>query len=212
MTDTREALLAAVETVLDEQGLDKLSLRVVGRAAGVSHAAPGKLFGDKAGMLTVFAARGFDALRAEMSAAYQQCIEAGEDGPFTLAAVGRAYVAFAIARPAVFTVMFRQDLLHAHDPDYVAAARRAHRPLAASLERCRDQGFVEADRVADTLITAWALVHGLVMLWFSKHLVGRLPEGATAETRARVPTVLAERVTALFTGLLREAPGPRPGR
>ncbi|MEZ4316822.1 MAG: TetR-like C-terminal domain-containing protein [Myxococcota bacterium] len=191
-TDTRERLIDAVETVLSEEGVAGLSLRRVARLAGVSHAAPGVLFGDRAGMLTAFATRGFEELGDRMQGALAEDL----DGPGSLAAVGQAYVDFAFDRPAVFEILFRQDQLKAHDEAYMAAARGAFRPLATALHRCRADGAVSDEDAADVLLTAWALVHGLVMLWQSKHLAGRVQPAD--------PRVLGRRVTALFTGLLAE--------
>lgn len=190
-TDTRDRLLDAVEAVLAEEGVAGLSLRKVARRAGVSHAAPGVVFGDRAGLLTAFATTGFAELAQRMEAA----LTGPESGPDTLAAVGQAYVGFAIDRPSVFEIMFRQDLLDATDAAYLAAARTAFGPLQKALERCRTDGVVAPEQIADTLLTAWALVHGLVMLWQSKHLAGRVEPAD--------PRELGRRVTVLFTGLLK---------
>lgn len=187
---TRENLLAAVEAVLVEDGVAGLSLRRVAKRAGLSHAAPGVAFGDKAGLLTAYAARGFDDLGDRMARA----LRPGDPGPASLARVGQAYVDFAFDRPAAFEVMFRQDLLHARDPEYLAATERAFGPLSEALQRCVAEGVVDRRDVPDTLLTAWTLVHGLVMLWQSKHLAGRVQPAD--------PRVLGRRVTELFTGLL----------
>lgn len=194
MTSTRDRLLHAVTTVLSRDGVAGLSLRKVAAIAGVSHAAPGVVFGDRAGLLTAYAAAGFVRLHAAMEAAGT----AQSTGPASLAAVGRAYVAFALSEPELFEIMFRQDLLHAQDGAYRAAADGAYGPLRAAIDRCVAEGFVRPERAGDTLLGAWTLVHGLVMLWASKHLVGRVP--------VKDPAVLAERITALYTELLQ-----RPG-
>ena len=89
----------------------------MGREAGVSHALPGVIFGDKAGMLTAWAAEGFWALGAAMEVALQD----GAAGPEQLAATGRAYVRFAVEDPERFRLMFRQDLLRTDLPEYRAA-------------------------------------------------------------------------------------------
>lgn len=194
MTSTRERLLDAVTEVLSRDGVAGLSLRKVAALAGVSHAAPGVVFGDRAGLLTAFAAAGFLRLNAVMT-------EAGRrepTGPRALAAVGRAYVGFALDEPELFEIMFRQDLLHAHDADYRAAADRAYGPLKSAIDRCVAEGFVTPERAGETLLAAWTLVHGLVMLWSSKHLVGRVP--------VKDPAVLADRITALYTELLQRPP------
>ena len=76
----------------------------------------------------------------------------------------------------------------------LAATERAFGPLSEALQRCVAEGVVDRRDVPDTLLTAWTLVHGLVMLWQSKHLAGRVQPAD--------PRVLGRRVTELFTGLL----------
>lgn len=193
MTGTRERLLDALTVVLAREGVAGLSLRKVAAVAGVSHAAPGVVFGDRAGLLTAYATAGFQRLDAAMEAAGA----AEPTGPAALAAVGRAYVGFALAEPALFEIMFRQDLLHAQDEGYRAAADHAYRPLRDAIERCVAEGHVPRARAPDTLLLAWTLVHGLVMLWSSRHLAGRVP--------VKDPAVLAARITGLYAELLQRS-------
>src|SRR5579872_3948126 len=93
-SDLADTLLDAVDEALRSGGPSSLSLRDVARRAGVSHAAPAHHFGSKAGLLTAFAARGYrrlgESVLAEVAAAGLN------DGPSTLAAVGRGYVRFAL--------------------------------------------------------------------------------------------------------------------
>lgn len=183
--DSRRALLDAVGVVLAKEGLEGLSLRKVAAKAGLSHAAPGVLFGGRAAMLTEYAAEGFRALG--------RCLDEAEhatsDGPTALATVGTAYVLFAVDEPLRFQVMFRPDCLLPRDPDYVTACRDAFIPLRRAIERGMSEGWIGAGEIEDVTLAAWSLVHGLAMLWFSKHLAGRVRPD---------PELLARRVTALF--------------
>jgi AcrR family transcriptional regulator len=166
---SRERLLCAVGAVLRRDGLSKLSLRAVGREAGVSHALPGVIFGDKAGMLTAWAAEGFWALGAAMELALQE--EAA--GPEQLAATGRAYVRFAVEDPERFRLMFRQDLLRTDLPEYRAAVEAGFAPLKAALSQCVDDGGLGAAERVVAGASAWAMVHGLAQLWIDGHLLTR---------------------------------------
>lgn len=179
MTDSRAALLRALGTVLAEEGLAGLSLRKVAARAGLSHAAPGVVFGDRAGMYTAFAIEGFHRFHQAMAA-----VPCGRDGPADVAAVGRAYIAFALAEPELFEVMFRQDLLNARDPAYVAAAREAYGPFLAAVQRCIREGHVAEADAAEVQLAAWSLVHGFATLWRSKHTAGRVRGGADAAAHA----------------------------
>jgi AcrR family transcriptional regulator len=181
MRDTRAQLLLAVGAVLHEVGLADLSLRKVAARAGVSHAAPGVLFGDRAGMYTAFAIEGFGRLERRLAAA-----PAGADGPDDVAAIGRAYIAFAFDEPEVFEVMFRRDLLRAEDPAYLRAARQAYRPFLEVMRRCVAQGVVRADDARDVQLMAWSTVHGFAALWRSRHAAGRHHDKAARRLTERL--------------------------
>lgn len=182
---SRRALLEAVGVVLAAEGLEGLSLRKVAAQAGLSHAAPGVLFGGRAAMLTEYAAEGFRALGRRLDQAERQA----PDGVAALAAVGSAYVLFAVAEPLRFQVMFRTDTLLPRDPDYLAACREGFLPLQRAIERGMDEGWIAVGEIEDVTLAAWSLVHGLAMLWFSKHLAGRVSPD---------PKRLAARITQLF--------------
>ncbi len=190
-TKTGEKLLDAVARVLSDGGVTGLSLRKVARVAGVSHAAPGVVFGDKAGLLTAYAIRGFRLLDTRMT----ESIRDAPDGPAALARCGQAYIAFALEYPSAFEVMYRGDLVDLQSSEYVTAADTAYTPLRDAVVRCLAEGFVAEESARDTAVTAWALVHGLVVLWNSKHMRGHASSSD--------PTELGVRVTELYTGLLR---------
>ncbi|NGM12364.1 TetR/AcrR family transcriptional regulator [Verrucosispora sp. WMMA2044] len=64
---TRDDLVAAATALLDEGGPEHVTLREVGRRAGVSHNAPYKHFTDKQALLEAVAAREFDRLGRAMT-------------------------------------------------------------------------------------------------------------------------------------------------
>jgi len=115
--DLRRALLQAAADAITETGVATLSLRDLARRAGVSHAAPTHHFGDKAGLLTAFAAEGFDQLA--------KALATSRLASNSFLELGVTYVRFAVTRRAQFEVMFRTDLYHADDPGVLAARRRS---------------------------------------------------------------------------------------
>jgi AcrR family transcriptional regulator len=163
------ALLAAAETVLEREGLSGLSLRAAAREAGVSHAAPRNAVGDLAGLLAELAASGFDRLRAGMEAAAAGRPEAPLD------ALGRCYVRFALAHPALFQLMFRQERLEAGRPALVAARRALLDTLRSALPEGR-----AGDGAA--MLSAWAQAHGLAMLLVDRQLPPELAGEAAIES------------------------------
>ncbi|MGH9887336.1 MAG: TetR-like C-terminal domain-containing protein, partial [bacterium] len=90
-----------------------------------------------------------------------------------LYAMGRAYVAHAVAHPDQYRVMF--ELARRTDRKYVEPAelgRRGWLPLRTSIAEAVAAGKLRGD-VDEIAHVAWAALHGLVML----HLAGKLHLG-----------------------------------
>ena len=162
--DLRAQLLARAAELVARDGAEAFSLRAVAAELGVSHTAPRHHFGDRQGVFTALATQGYTLLGEALETA----------APLGFQEVGAAYVLFAVSHPGHFAVMHAPDLVHARDPQLVAASSRTNRQLldgvAALAPGPRDQVAVKA-------AAAWALVHGLATLTLSgalahDHLVG----------------------------------------
>ncbi|MEV0062240.1 TetR/AcrR family transcriptional regulator [Nocardia sp. NPDC050718] len=174
--DLPSALVRAAVELLEEDGAADLSLRAAARRAGVSTAAPYRHFADRDALLSAVAAVGYRDL-AEQLVAASPTPSTSED----LAAIAVAYVRFALARPALFRVMF-SDPCDPTSPERVAATTAIHEYVRAIVR----QVFPDGDE--DSLATAmWALVHGLAFLY----LHGKFdPDGLDDRVRATVFAVL----------------------
>ena len=126
--DLRQAMIEAAEAVLAEKGIGGFTLRECARRAGVSPAAPAHHFGNLTGLLTAIATLGFDDLSDAMEQAADEASTAGES---RLAAIARAYLTVALARPGRFRVVFGQRGLDWDAPDFKRAASRAFGVLVA---------------------------------------------------------------------------------
>ena len=164
--DLRPALLAAAETVLDEQGLEAFSLRRVAKAVGVSHAAPAHHFGDTQGLLTALATEAFRRFVAAMEARQQGVSDPEE----RLVASGLGYLDFARTSPALFRLMFGSKRVGSDDPDYAEAARAAFLHLADDIAAHRGGTVFDHPAAMEDAQAVWAMVHGLAELM----AVGRL--------------------------------------
>lgn len=127
--------------ILDKEGVDGVTLREVARKAGVSHGAPYRHFPSLDHLLAAVARQGFRELGAALDS--RSAAEKGE-----------AYVRFALARPALFRLMFSRKL-----PGVGEAARAVYASLVEALRAQRD--IADPERAA---AAAWALVHGLSTL------------------------------------------------
>jgi AcrR family transcriptional regulator len=183
--DLRQALLREAERILEQDGIQALSLRAMARAAGVSHTAPRNHFSDLTGLLSELAADG----HRRHAAALAQAVEAaGADPEARLKAMGLAYVRFAAEHPGLFTLMFRSEQLDSTRPalrDAIVASRAALRQAIA----VRTEGPSEAPPLVQAARAAavWSMVHGYTVLM----LEGRL-KGLLATVPGTDATALAE--------------------
>lgn len=183
--DTRGALLDAVDGALERDGLAGLSVRKVAALAGVSHAAPGALFGDRAGLLTAYAVRAYERLTASMTAQTAHACDARE----ALQGTGRGYIAFALEEPEAFRLMFRHDLLRGDDAALLTARDAAHGVLTDAIARAVAEGLVPPERAGLVSLGAWSIAHGYAALALSGAL-SRRAGGETLEALARAVTAL----------------------
>jgi AcrR family transcriptional regulator len=188
----RDSLISAAAKLLDHGGPAGVTLREVGRAAGVSHNAPYKHFADKDELLAAVAAR---ELRRQT-----ETTTLGADGLLakpTPQMLMVRYVRWAQRYPERFKLTFgrwvRDDL------DLRQEATRARSVLVAAVKTAQaaaDLPAGEPERLADLL---WALAHGAVDLALCGHLSGK--------GKGRVDP--AELIADLFRRLKGGTPGGR---
>jgi AcrR family transcriptional regulator len=187
--DLRRALLESVERIIKKRGLAFVSLREVARDARVSHSAPAHHFGNKAGLLTAFAADGF--ARLGEACAEETKKSAPVDGPALCEALGRGYFRFAIENPEHFGVMFRAEQLDARSRAYATAANRAFDLLKTGVRRCADEGYLRGADLDDVTAAAWSVAHGLATLWLGGRLRARM-KGGGKQVAARALRVFVD--------------------
>ena len=187
---TRAALLRAVGDELQSVGEGAMSLRGVARRAGLSHGAPGALFGSRAGMLTAFAASGYAELADRVESAALQASEPRQ----ALAAQGAAYVGFALERPATFGLMFRADLLLPADALLNAERDRCWAALANVIAAAQRAGLVDAATADTACMGAWSIAHGPAVLTVAQHAKRRSGEPDPMAVARKVTELYADRV------------------
>jgi AcrR family transcriptional regulator len=159
--DLRAALLAAAEHVLLERGVEGFTLRECARRAGVSHAAPAHHFGDARGLLTEFAALGYERMAAMMQAARDA---AGQDRRAALTGVGMAYIEFAVLHRAQFSLMFRPGTVDRDHPHMVQVANICFDHLQQTLALASQPGAALKPQFMTRVLLAWSMVHGFAVL------------------------------------------------
>jgi AcrR family transcriptional regulator len=155
--DLRGALIAAAQAIVESEGLAALSLRAVARRAGVSPAAPYHHFPDKQALLDAVAERGFDALTAAMT----ERMDRASGSAARLDASGIGYVAFAVANPALFSLMFSHV---GQNPAAGQTLELARQRAYGVLQQAADAASGAAKAGPEQCLRLWAMVHGIAKL------------------------------------------------
>ncbi|MGR3711945.1 MAG: TetR/AcrR family transcriptional regulator [Shimia sp.] len=161
--DLSRALVQAGRDALQDEGIDKLSLRSVAARVGVSRTAPYAHFSDKNTLLRAICASGF----AELSDAMQTCANDDLHPREQIIAFGEAYVQFALDHPNLYRLMI-STLAPESDAEGEmvegdSLRLEATRPFA--LLQAQFSRMVKDPTHAETLSQgAWSVVHGMASL------------------------------------------------
>jgi AcrR family transcriptional regulator len=165
VVSTRDRLVEAATRLLDEGGPAAVTLREVGRLAGVSHNAPYKHFADKEELLAAVAAR--ELMRRDRAGAARTPRPGGSPRD-ELRRIMHDYVRWALRYPARFKLTF--GAWSTGSAELASAAAVARAVLLAAVERAQAAGELPAgdpERVAALL---QATAHGAVDLSLAEHL------------------------------------------
>lgn len=200
----RDACIDEALAIIEEQGVEALSLREVARRLGVSHQAPYKHFPSRDHILAELVARAFAAFAAHLDARPPT-----DDPRADLAALGRAYLDYASRHPLQYRLMFGTPLPDpgAH-PDMMRNARHAFAVLQAVLGR-RPPGpgkSASYDEVNLDALFVWSAVHGIASM-MQTNAISTL--GLSREVLAASPVHSMSRIRAALGG---EPPPPRKPR
>lgn len=183
--DLRQTLVTEALGLLDEGGLEGLSLRKIAARAGVSHAAPEHHFPTLRHLLIVLATEGFRTFAAFM----RRDMQASPTSPADqLRAAMRGYLAFAVGHPHLFRLMFSANRLDWADDELCDAATVSRNLLS---DVCRPvavmRGIDTPEGRACIEQLVWSQIHGY------SHLVidGKFAQDAAARELGATPLDLA---------------------
>ena len=170
--DLRRALILEALRTIEKAGAAALTLRAVGESLGVSRTALYRHFADKQALLNEVAAEGFRLLATALREAW------GTGGRRGFDAMGEAYVAFAVAHPSHYRVMFGGLAEKDDTPgDGIDGSTEAFQALVDGIVAEQAAGRMRREDPQPLALYIWAMVHGVAML----ALDGLLPPAMTAQ-------------------------------
>lgn len=172
----REEIIDAAERVIAVQGYEAAKMEDIAREARVSRALVYTYFRDKIELYFAICERALTLLRAE----FERAAAGHQRGYDQVAAIGRAYIAFATRHPTYFMALVRFET-HSPDDDtagstegaVLAAGRCVHEVIVACLLRGVADGSIRQD-LGDPMVmslTLWSFSHGAIQIAQTKKAV-----------------------------------------
>ena len=163
---TRATLVRVAADLLDEGGLEAVTLREVGRRAGVSRAAPYRHFDSKEGLLAAVCANDLRALRE----ALEQTVQGA---PTPLVAVEQmldAFLSAARLRPRRYGLLFSSEFEGRDDAELSQAVSDCLAVFISTAEAAMETGELPRQDPRPLAALLIATAHGVAELERSGHL------------------------------------------
>ena len=158
----RSELLDTAERQLQAVGIEGLSLRALARDIGVSQTAPYRHFSDKNELLSALATRGYRELLDRLRQAGR---EAGDDPEAQLYRFAHSYINYAVAKPALFKLMFGPTLQPVEQyPELRDAIRDTYDEVRGIMRLGMERGVFQEHSIEYLANAGWSGIHGLATL------------------------------------------------
>jgi AcrR family transcriptional regulator len=170
-----QTLIDAAIVILDAVGIEGVTIRATARAASVSHAAPANHFPDRRALLTAIAVRCFEEMIAGANLAREKATTPAE----RIVALADAYVAYGLAYPNRYRMMWRMDMLD----DSVTALSSIINGMYDSVgDDVAALPSVQGDTATTKLVALASLIHGYVSMRIDGNFIAAADE-ATGKPR-----------------------------
>src|SRR5947209_7885341 len=138
--DLERALVDTAVQMIQQEGVQALTLRGVGARLGVSRTALYRHFDDKQALLARVASEGFKTFHDALAAAARKAESRGADPMPPMAA---AYARFARTYPSHYQTMFSGALTDGHtDPELQRCGEAAFTVLLDAIRRGQERGRI----------------------------------------------------------------------
>lgn len=185
-----EALIAATVELIEERGVEQLSVREVAKRAGVSPGAPFRHFRSKTALLTAVAEQAMDRLTEAVTKTVSNV--GSEDPAAAFEAIGQGYLEWAMTNPTHFQIISSRTLIDFEASSSLRDQNKAIRQAMVDLlTQAQRQGQLATDVDLDHLVlAARAYVYGLARMVIDGHF----PEWHPSEP----PPIAVQRALRLF--------------
>jgi AcrR family transcriptional regulator len=180
------ALIEATLEMIEERGVEEVTLREVAKRLGVSPSAPFRHFTNKTALLTAVAEQAITRLAAEVASMLSET--AGADPLVRFEAIGLAYLRWALNNPTHFQIVSSRRLIDFESSATLQDSNDEIRAIMRNLlaEAVRE-GQLPADADIDHIqLAGRALVYGLARMAVDGHFAEWSIGGETSEQTMRI--------------------------
>lgn len=161
MNDTKQKLIHITRQMIDQQGIDGISMRELGKEMNLSRSAMYRHFKNKEDLLAAIVAENFEILTSNI----REITENINDSRELIYAILYAYFDFGITNQEHYHLMFRKQWDKELYPDLHYSAFGIFKLVEKCLEKA---GNIRKSPTQSTAIM-YAFIHGLVDLNFAQH-------------------------------------------
>ncbi len=184
--ELRAMALDAAERILDDAGVQGLSMRRIAQSIGYTHGTLYLIFENLDGLLQALNERTLEALVEALSAG----AGSAQPGRNRALALARAYLAFASANTARWRLIFEHHAA-ADAPVSDSQAAKISRGFELVARALKRNGEHTVD--ANLSTSFWAAIHGITVLALDRKLIGSAGEDLD-------PDALIERTVDVYLG------------
>jgi AcrR family transcriptional regulator len=160
--DLRHALVAAAVALIEEQGLEAVSVRALARRLGVSPGAPFRHFPSRTALLTAVAEEAQDRLMEAVALAQGQAPAADPLDVFR--AIGEGFLRWAFSNPTHFQVISTRAVIDYDSPALRQRNDALRLTMSQLMESAASQGLLRPGDVGRYVLGARALAYGLARM------------------------------------------------
>lgn len=193
--DLKAAILVRASEIIEEEGIEALSLRGIARDLGVSHGAPNRHFKTKTHLLSALATDAWDHMSKATRIAAEN--EVSEDPRDKLNAMGRGFLTWALQNRAIYIAVTHPDVERYRDQallDAIEAFQSTVRNAVAMAQSAGRQPDVDTTLLALFTISVPFGLAGILLdpsksmgasEWEQEELVARLIDLVVPRHKAR---------------------------
>lgn len=179
------ALIETTIQLIEEIGVEKVTVREVAKRAGVSPGAPFRHFKSKSALLTAVAEQAVERLYEAVTAAQHRALEA--DPLSQLESIGQGYLAWVRTYPTHFQIVSDRKLIDFPSSEISTRLNaRIRIRMVDLLTRARDSGQLATGQDIETIVLdCRAMVYGLSRMYTDGHFRDWQPEGDEGDWMTR---------------------------